>query len=215
MGLSELSDSYSSSFNWLKNIWNIKTSPKIKDFLWKLVRKAIPVSANLVHRGEPPFNYKACGQEEDDLHVFLHCRVATRVWELAPVVATPPTSITSIAALIEAGHTLIALPPVGVAVLIWPWILWNLWKARTRLCFENKSFSAMEIITKSIKDAREWQEAQTSPPLLANQKPSCLAPATTRRPISPPQGTLLCHVDGAWDAVTWNCGTGGIFSRQV
>lgn len=42
-------------FDWLKSIWNIKTSPKIKDFLWKVVRKAIPVSSNLSTGEYQPF----------------------------------------------------------------------------------------------------------------------------------------------------------------
>ena len=66
-------------FNWAKNIWNVK------DFLWKLVRGAIPTSSNLARRGVPTFNCKHCDGVEDDLHVFLHCRVADQVWNLAPL----------------------------------------------------------------------------------------------------------------------------------
>lgn len=36
--------------NWLKHIWNVRTSPKLKDFLWRVV------SANLEKRGFPSFN---------------------------------------------------------------------------------------------------------------------------------------------------------------
>ncbi|CAN7081384.1 unnamed protein product [Brassica oleracea var. botrytis] len=42
--------------NWLKHVWNVKTAPKLKDFLWRLVRKATPVSANLERRGIESFN---------------------------------------------------------------------------------------------------------------------------------------------------------------
>lgn len=62
--------------NWLKHVWNVKTSPKLKDFLWRVVKKAIPVSSNLERRGVPSFNCKSCGAHEDDLHVFLHCPIA-------------------------------------------------------------------------------------------------------------------------------------------
>ena len=213
MGLPEQSEPPTPSFNWIKNIWNVNTPPKIKNFLWKLVRKAIPVSSNLVRRGLPAFDCKSCHQEEDDLHVFLCCSMANQVWEIAPLAVRPQESTPSVAALIELGHTLTALPPTGVSVPLWPWVLWNLWKARNKLCFENRTFSAMEIIVKAISDAREWQDAQPSPPLQdIPQAPNLLLP--NRRTFTPPQGTLLCLVDGAWDAVSRNCGTGGNFSGE-
>ncbi|KAG2303410.1 hypothetical protein Bca52824_032061 [Brassica carinata] len=62
--------------DWQKCIWSVKTSPKVKDFLWRLARKAIPVSANLATRGLPAFPCKCCGGTEDDLHTFLLCPLA-------------------------------------------------------------------------------------------------------------------------------------------
>ena len=48
----------------------IRPWPKVKDFMWKLVKKAIPLSENLATRGVTPFPCKACGDREDDFHVF-------------------------------------------------------------------------------------------------------------------------------------------------
>lgn len=76
-------------FDWLKNIWNLKTSPKVKDFLWKVKRQAIPVSANLEARGMASFPCSRCGGVEDDLHVFLLCPFAAQAWSLLPVTAIP------------------------------------------------------------------------------------------------------------------------------
>ncbi|KAG2275095.1 hypothetical protein Bca52824_057650 [Brassica carinata] len=66
---------------WQKSIWSIKTSPKIKDFLWRVAKKAIPVSANLETRGLPAFPCKRCGGIEDDLHTFLLCPFAQELWQ--------------------------------------------------------------------------------------------------------------------------------------
>lgn len=44
--------------DWMKTVWNVKTAPKIKDFLWRLARKAIPVSENLATRGVASFPCK-------------------------------------------------------------------------------------------------------------------------------------------------------------
>ncbi|KAG2310775.1 hypothetical protein Bca52824_022332 [Brassica carinata] len=114
------SDDSMSSFDWPKNIWNIKTSPKIKDFLWKLARKAIPVSSNLSSRGIPSFNCKTCDGVEDDLHVFLHFRIATQVWDLAPLACRPSTATPSIATLISLCQMCTVLHPVGLIVPLWP-----------------------------------------------------------------------------------------------
>ncbi|WZZ20897.1 hypothetical protein YC2023_122284 [Brassica napus] len=101
-------------FNWTKSIWNVKTAPKLKDFLWKVVRRAIPVSANLENMGILPFGCKTCNAREDDLHVFLNCEVAKLVWDLAPL-STRPSSLTpSIASLISNAPILTNLPPVGL-----------------------------------------------------------------------------------------------------
>ncbi|XP_018435713.1 uncharacterized protein LOC108808001 [Raphanus sativus] len=203
------------SFNWLKHIWNIKTPPKIKDFLWKLVRKAIPVSSNLTRSGIPAFNCKTCDGEEDDMHVFLTCSIAEQVWNLAPMVLIPNSFTPSMMSLLEIAETFTTLPPVGLTVPLWPWILWSLWKARNKRCFENKTFSAMEIMTKAITDAKDWEAAQ--PTATASNKTHDSAPAlaTNARASPTSPDTLICNVDAAWDGRTGNCGIGGVFSSET
>lgn len=85
--------------NWLKHIWNVKTVPKLKDFLWRIVRKAIPVSANLERRGVVSFKCKKCNRQEDDIHVSLNCPLAEEVWNQLPISQRPLSSLTSVANL--------------------------------------------------------------------------------------------------------------------
>lgn len=144
------------SFDWRKNIWNVQTAPKIKDFLWKLVKKAIPVSANLASRGITSFPCKTCDGVEDDLHAFLHCPIAKEVWDLVPILWTQAPMSSSMMTFITSCSYIKTLPPTGVSIPLWPWILWNLWKARNKRCFENKAYSSMEILNKALRDAREW-----------------------------------------------------------
>ena len=106
--------------NWLQHIWNIKTIPKLKDFLWRVVKKAIPVSANLERRGLPRFNCKKCGAHEDDLHVFLTCPLEEEVWDLTPTDQRPPNTTVSVSDLIKQGRNFVPLPPVGLNVLSGP-----------------------------------------------------------------------------------------------
>ncbi|CDY31934.1 BnaA07g00610D [Brassica napus] len=211
------SNSDSDPVNWLKHVWNVKTAPKIKDFLWRLLRKAIPVSANLERRGIASFNCKKCDGQEDDLHVFLKCPLAEEVWSILPTTQTPSSSLLSIAAMIKQGNSFCPLPPVGVTSPLWPWALWNMWKARNTLIFENRAFTAKEIVLKSIKDAKEWSQAQS-----INEVPiprfDSLNPYHQRSPCPPPTfqpGTLVVKVDAAWDAKTGKCGVGGIYTGEI
>ncbi|KAG5375666.1 hypothetical protein IGI04_040262 [Brassica rapa subsp. trilocularis] len=202
----------STPFDWNKSIWNVKTAPKIRDFLWRTVRKAIPISSNLATRGIQEFPCKRCNGVEDDLHLFLQCDIAREVWELAPLAVKPSSATPSMATLIAAAPSFIVLPPVGLTIPLWPWILWHLWKARNKLSFENRAFSSMEIILKAITDAREWQSAQCT-----DQIGSIVAARSSTLPPSlhvsnPPHDTVICNVDAAWDSITLKCGIGGIFS---
>ncbi|KAG2313748.1 hypothetical protein Bca52824_025305, partial [Brassica carinata] len=203
--------------NWLKHIWNVKTGPKLKDFLWRVVKKAIPVSSNLERRGFPRFNCKSCGAHEDDIHVLLKCPLATEVWNQAPISTRPSSALTSITDLIKQGDSFNPLPPVGLASPLWPWILWNLWKARNKLVFENRVFTAKEVILKSIKDAKEWCQAQSE-----NRGSTSLGPSLNRSPpraAHPPPTfqpeVLVCKVDAAWDVTSGRCGISGIYCENA
>lgn len=193
-------------FDWLKHIWNLKTAPKLKDFLWKIINRAIPVSSNLSSRGVPPFACKRCGGIEDDLHVFVSCPFAENVWEMAPFVWKPGTRIPSLATLLSQGSKLITLPPIGVALPLWPWLLWNLWKSRNKVCFDNRFYTAEEVLNKAITDAREWQSAQADPSC-----PTLHSPTLQPRATEPPSTELACYSDAAWSTITKRCGIGGIF----
>lgn len=191
---------------WQKSIWSIKTSPKIKDFLWRVAKKAIPVSANLETRGLPAFPCKRCGGIEDDLHTFLLCPFAQEVWTLAPISLQPQVLIPSFHHLLKICPQSTCLPPVGLIYPLWPWILWRLWKARNLLVFENRQVTAQEVITMAVQDAKEWQSAQDVGASSARN--------LSAGPPAPPSfenEKLVCYVDAAWDASTRNCGFAGIF----
>lgn len=200
--------------NWLKHVWNVKTAPKIKDFLWRVMKHAIPVSSNLERRGVLRFNCKTCGEHEDDLHVFLKCPLAEDVWCNMPITVRPLCSVSSVAEMFKQGDTFLPLPSVGLNAPSWPWVVWNLWKARNKFAFENIAFTAQEIILKSIKDAREWSNAQVGN--RATVASNASSPLPHRRDICPPPtfqpGILVCKVDASWDSNSGRCGIGGIFS---
>ena len=59
--------------DWIKCVWSVITSPKIKFFFWKLFWGALPIGANLATRGLSASS--ACphyGQPETALHLFFY-----------------------------------------------------------------------------------------------------------------------------------------------
>lgn len=98
-----------------------------------------------------------------------------------------------------------SLPPVGlVSSPLIPWLLWNLWTARNKLVFEGKLYQEEDIISKSIVDARAWEEVNVKK--AQHQK--------NRTPVSKnPLNSPSCWCDGAWQESTKAGGMGWIIKN--
>lgn len=147
-----------SNFKWQKCVWNVKCATKIKNFLWKLSSNAIAVGENLLRRGiKIDGKCKRCGELETAIHVTFLCPFARKVWEAVPAVNLPEhRTTTSMEGLLLECTKMINLPPTGLIMPLYPWLLWVLWTSRNQLVFENKSFSETEVIGKAMKHAKEW-----------------------------------------------------------
>ena len=142
------------NFNWNLYVWQVKTSPKLKQFLWKINSNALPVGANLLRRGiEVEGLCKRCGIVETERHLFLQCPYALRVWELVPALIKPdPGTITSSALLLQACRRTVNLPPTGLSeTALYSWILWYLWVSRNKLIFENREMQELEVVSLALK----------------------------------------------------------------
>ncbi|KAL0864643.1 hypothetical protein Bca101_043761 [Brassica carinata] len=196
-------------FNLKKLVWGVKTSPKLKHFLWKIKNKALPVGENLLRRGiEVEVHCKRCGTLETDRHLFSQCSFATRVWELFPAALKPiPSSISTPASPLIACNRMVNLPPTGLSATdLFPWVLWYLWTARNKLLFENLVLSEQDVATLAIKEARTWQAAQP----VTEKTSSVPIPSNLPRACGNVQ-TVECFVDAAWNATTRGGGFGCIF----
>lgn len=144
--------------DWNKDIWRGQFSPKVLVFLWKIVKGALPLGENLEKRGFGT-NVKCihCGSRETASHIFLHCRFAKSMRELAPV--TPPeiiSSALSFEAGLKASTKLTNLPPSGLANgPLFPWICWTIWTTRNQQIFENRVITVEETLSKAICLAKE------------------------------------------------------------
>ncbi|CAN6868949.1 unnamed protein product, partial [Brassica oleracea] len=85
---------------------------------------------------------------------------------------------------------------------LFPWILWGIWTARNYLIFENRVFDPSDIFSKAVANARDWNEAQRSPP----------TPPTVHSYRLPPSPAnifaLQCFTDAAWNAAMNKAGCG-------
>lgn len=182
--------------DWFKSVWKILTSPKVKLFLWKVFQNAIPVGELLAIRNiNVDTCCKRCGTLESINHLFFHCPYARNVWRAVPV--SPGVELSGSIDLRDVWTNLVertCLPPTGLAAgHLAPWILWQLWISRNSLCFKDKEISVEETVTKALKMAKEWNDAQEK-----QIKPKQRVIA--RQP--PPPDCDLVRSDAAWRATT-------------
>ncbi|XP_022575814.1 uncharacterized protein LOC111215880 [Brassica napus] len=205
-------------FDWIKDIWASKCSPKLRVFMWSIIQGALALGENLQRRG---INTEAkcprCQSTESPLHTFFLCPFAQQVWSNVPLkdevhIATDDTFATAVVRF----RSTICLPPTGIPHTILPWICWSIWKDRNSLIFENKLSQPEEVATKGLAWEREWNKAQTNTKELQStnlhtdrQEDRGLADSGSE--------VIICRTDAAWDAARKKAGLAWIFtgSKEV
>ncbi|KAK6126675.1 hypothetical protein DH2020_039583 [Rehmannia glutinosa] len=128
-----------------RQIWNIRTIPKVKHFVWRACVEALPTKDGLLKRGvqvDPICDL--CGEEpETQLHLFLECRVINQVWRLSPlridtmnprfgsfknfmwsVMKDKPAEFFELAAITT----------------------WKIWTSRNKACMEGEKFDVERVL---------------------------------------------------------------------
>ncbi|XP_013617038.1 uncharacterized protein LOC106377908 [Brassica napus] len=147
-----------------------------------------------------------CGEAETAAHIFLHCRFTKRIWKALPLRPIDLDTFNSFEQAI-ANSGMICLPPSGVNVDLFPWLCWCIWLARNSLTFEKLDLCPEDIICKTLRPAREWQDSQ--PPKVAQ------APNQRRQTSASDQDTVICYTDAAWKPLTGDAGFGWIFQDST
>ena len=191
------SNQYSSpqEFNWIKDIWSGKCSPKMKVFLWSIIQQALPLGDNLQSRGvQAEGLFSRCKERETTMHTFVECPFTKEVWKLIPLqkVVHQATCANFKEVLIKF-RKVVCLPPSGIPGSILPWICWAIWTSRNLL---SRNLTAEETATKGIKLAREWNSTRgaltdrTKPSSARNLAQGALTDSTT-------EPTATCKSDAA------------------
>lgn len=144
-----------------RNIWKIKAPPKIKHFIWRALSGALAVKERLITRGiQMDTTCLCCNQAAESIcHVLFGCDKAHEVWELANV-PFPTSGFSRNSVFLNFVHLLkVSDSKAGEPTWrnVFPWLVWELWKARNALAFENKSLSAHTIAAKAFEEAYSWQ----------------------------------------------------------
>jgi hypothetical protein len=64
-----------------KKVWRARVPPKVKVFLWQLIRVKLPCSEQVAKRLGPSNGERAlCGELEDCYHIFFSCTLAMFKW---------------------------------------------------------------------------------------------------------------------------------------
>ena len=143
-----------------QNIWKVKAPPKIKHFLWRALSGALAVKERLQTRGfQLDTNCQQCGRGvESILSCSLHLRKSTRGLEDHE----PPATYRRLFQLIDLLHLVSVFRNSAVeesSRMVFPWVLWHLWKARNGLAFENRVEDPLSIARRAFEEASSWIDA--------------------------------------------------------
>ncbi|KAG2307175.1 hypothetical protein Bca52824_026923 [Brassica carinata] len=184
-----------------KNLWKIKAPQKIKHFMWRALSGALAVKERLTTRGiQVDTTCLGCGRDIESIcHVLFSCDKAKEAWDLANV-PIPQSGFSRNSVFLNFLH-LIKVANSGTGNIntrkVFPWLLWELWKARNVLAFDNKSITAPTIAAKAFEEASLWQRAN----VLKGSSVSAVGERKQELPIGwikPPRGCLKCNVGSSW-----------------
>lgn len=156
---------YTTTIDWSANVWDIKTSEKVKIFLWNALHAALPVGEQFAIRNISISNRcTRCSDVETVAHLLFTCPYAREVWKLALIATTIDVDqITDTLSGMELIRRVPTLPPVDLGPgTLTAAICWNLWISRNQLTFQKRDFSPKETLLKATIEAREWTLAQIS-----------------------------------------------------
>jgi hypothetical protein len=126
------------SVSHFRDVWRARVPPKIKVFLWQLIRGKLPSSEQVAKRHGPSNGRcSLCGEMEDCNHIFFTCHMAGFMWagvrELLHC-EWNPGGIGDFIALAQG----ISGPLRSLVWFTFAAMAWSLWNIRNKLTIEGK-----------------------------------------------------------------------------
>lgn len=150
-------------FHWIKEVWAGNFSPKMRTFLWAVLKDSLPLGANLHSRGGiSASSCMRCQQTETSNHCFFRCPFAKKkVLEHIPLKQTVHIAENaSIQEVLVSFQKAVCLLPSGISSNVLPWVLWAIRTSRNTRMFENRTITKEDTALKSLWLAKEWVQAQ-------------------------------------------------------
>ncbi|CAN7133864.1 unnamed protein product, partial [Brassica rapa subsp. narinosa] len=183
-----------------KSIWKLKTSPKIRHFLWRALSGALAVAERLQSRGLcSNTSCPSCDQASETIcHVLFSCPTAVEAWRLAGI-QPPPAGFSQSSVFLNLHYMVAGYKQQRSDrdnLKAFPWILWNLWKGRNALVFENIRVTPNSTVVKALEEAEIWYQAQQPDQNTSMEKKSTNASLGIWE--KPPSDMVKCNVGMAW-----------------
>ncbi|CAA7043439.1 unnamed protein product [Microthlaspi erraticum] len=141
--------------------WKVKCTTKLQHFLWQIISGCLSVGARLCSREmrvDPQCVRCSMGDETIN-HMLFECPPARQAWALSPI-PTPPQYFPTDALFSNMAHLFWNLPD-NEDMMMYPWLLWYIWKARNYKVFSNDDHNPQDVMESALTEARAWAAAQT------------------------------------------------------
>jgi hypothetical protein len=145
------------------SIWESPAPSKVVVFSWQLLHDRLPTKVNLARRGvlgrEVEVKCVWCNHDpEATNHLFLHCKVAHRVWIeifkwLGVMIVMPPNMMILFDILSNSVNSKNLRRGVR---LVWHTTVWALWLARNDVIFNGKVKEPLEIVEEIKVTSWRW-----------------------------------------------------------
>ncbi|KAG7582263.1 Reverse transcriptase zinc-binding domain [Arabidopsis suecica] len=190
--------------------WKLKTTRKLKHFVWQCVTGCLASSQRLFYRhiGRDK-GCSRCGADEESInHLIFECPPARQVWALSNI-SSLPALFPSASLYNNLDYLYWRGKEAGAdedSLRVFPWIMWYIWKARNRKIFDNLSVPPQETLDLAIQEEGAWRRANQredppAEPILSSHE----APAAQNRP--------LCSIDGSWIGTETRSGHGWLIHQ--
>jgi hypothetical protein len=143
-----------------KKLWNLRTIPRHKALLWRIIQQAIPVKSTLAKRGiNCNILCPRCLQHEETIdHAFMHCDQVSRVWFGSNLNIRFNNSHNSFSDWLI--YVLQALKEDQLIYLAS--LTYSIWYARNQQVFNQKEIKASETISKATSSIQDYYLANTN-----------------------------------------------------
>ncbi|KAK2443916.1 Ribonuclease H superfamily protein [Trifolium repens] len=140
-----------------KKLWMLKTIPRHKMLLWRIIHEAIPVKNALNNRGIPCQTLcPRCFQKEETIdHIFMKCHHATRIWFGSKLGVNFNSCNLSFREWLT--HTINTLKDEDLSYVAA--LTYGIWLARNQAVFNLRNVENKTVINQALHSIHEFQKA--------------------------------------------------------